>query len=563
MALELFSLKQMGQFRPLSDEELISRLATGQYNNIHLADPFKREALAFGPSESLEGAKHARIYEGGVGVLDLAGPIYRHAGDAPSGAISTSRVARDLMLLRKSDKVRSILVVQDTPGGEATGGDELAQKFFETAQEKHIETYIEGLGASLGYYFAAPTKKITGSRNSLAGSIGVVMGVPLPKGTLTIKGEGADGEVTEDEMLIHEDSHGLQYVEFVSSVSPLKRLNPLTKKGMLHCKNIVDKCAGVFVSDVVRFRGSNQGLTKDTLPTKYGDGGVYPAEDAVEMGMIDDIDSFEHVHDRLARSFYSAKGGGHTTGVDPQQQEQEEQKEDVDGSITIRVKGEQTVVVNTNDITNPLIEGNGGKPEMGLKILDKLRGNSGGQPQKPPSTTQPQEGQLPVKEVLETLITRRPALEQQFESKAILAATRLVTDNKIPSNMQSRAAYKFTTAYVDDALYGGTVLFVGLSKEGEDVEMEGTRVAQLEAEYEAISRESLTTSRVRSVREGTAESPVALTPSRAAQGKTFVDPNEPGGSEDYTDEELLNQTSQGRAALANRQQSQNGSNRVN
>jgi hypothetical protein len=40
---------------------------------------------------------------------------------------------------------------------------------------------------------------------------------------LTVKSEGADGEETEDEMLIHEDTQRAnEYVEFVSSVSPLK-----------------------------------------------------------------------------------------------------------------------------------------------------------------------------------------------------------------------------------------------------------------------------------------------------------------------------------------------------
>jgi hypothetical protein len=55
------------------------------------------------------------------------------------------------------------------------------------------------------------------------------------------------------------------------------------------------------------------------------------------MGLIDAIGSFENPFiDRLARSFYSAKGGGHTTGVDPQQQEQSEGVEDVDGVITVQ-----------------------------------------------------------------------------------------------------------------------------------------------------------------------------------------------------------------------------------
>jgi ClpP class serine protease len=130
--------KKLRVWVSISEEEFMARLASGKYNALHMADPFHREMVAFGPSEQLEGADYTRIYEGGVAVFDVAGAIYRHASDAPSGAVSTGRLARDVMLAKKSDKVRSGLFVLDTPGGEATGGDELAAKITSSLRKNPL-----------------------------------------------------------------------------------------------------------------------------------------------------------------------------------------------------------------------------------------------------------------------------------------------------------------------------------------------------------------------------------------------------------------------------------------
>jgi ClpP class serine protease len=529
IGIELMTLKSQGHGIGISEEEFMRRVASGDYNALHRADPFHREMLAFGPSEPLEGANYTRIYEGGVGVVDVTGAIYRHASNAPSGAVSTGRLARDIMVMRKSDKVRSAVIVEDTPGGEATGGDELADKIAEFAAEKPIETYIEGLGASLGYMIAAPTQKITASRMALVGSIGVVIGVPIPKGQLPT------GE------MVHQDAKGNEYVEFVSSVSPLKRVNPLSKKGHEHYLNIVNRAADVFVGLVAQYRG----IAAEDVPKQYGDGGIYPTQDALEMGLIDAVGSFESVHQRLASSFYKSTGETvQGTSVE------DKGKPDTDTDVPTTKANPESLDAGDNEggIMGRLDEilarlnlgGSSDKPKVkGAATQGEGQGTNQGQP-----TT--------MSEWLEQCQTRRPALERQFQPSAILEATTLVTDSRIDPVIQVDVTFEFLNAMVDDTLYGGTVLFAEENAEGELEEIQGTRLEMVQSKYARTPRHSMAESRVRSVKTGRADNPQALAPSRpSTQGKTYQEAGD-NGVEVMSDDELLATSPGGQSAIANR-----------
>lgn len=498
----------------IEDQELEARILSGRYNSLHAADPFNREALAFGPSEPLEGARHTRLYQGGVAVIDVEGPIYRHAADATSGAVATSRIARELNMALKDDKVRSILFVLDTPGGEAVGMDELAQKIFEAREHKPVETYIEGLGASAGYYLASATQRITGSRlGSLTGSIGVVIGVPMPKQTLK------SGEA------VIEDGHtGQQYVEIVSSVSPLKRANPSTPEGLLYYYNIVNAAADEFVADVARFRN----LAAVDLPKQYGDGGVYPAQSrdktmsALDMGLIDDVGTFDIVHDRLAREFYVAKGQS--------------------GSQSASASGPKQP------------EAQNGGEDVGRFANALAKVGLGGGDEKPDANAQKQAGQeglMTRAQLLAQMAGERAALEQKFESKALLFASQTVLGNTQGATaIQEHIAFEMLTAMVDDALYGGSVLFP--APEGEE-EVEGTRAEQCRAKYAAWPKHSLADNAVSALRAGRTRG-VALEEGKKETVKTSQPANDDGdtGVEAHTDDELLGMVSDGQTAIANR-----------
>lgn len=500
----------------------MTRLMSGHYNSLHGADPFNREMVSFGPSQPLEGARYTRIYDGGVAVTDISGPIYRHASDTGSGEKSTSMVARDIVVTEKSDAVHSRLMVMDTPGGEATGGDEVAQRIYESRSVKPIETYIEGLGASLGYYWAAASSVITASQMALVGSIGVVMGVPLPSGILPVPATAEGEEAIETpEVMVHEDRYGNFIAEFVSSKSPMKRANPTTKRGRAYYHNIVNACADIFVRDVAMFRN----VDPNALPGLYGDGGVSPGTQALNMGLVDAIGTFESVIERMARDYWKPKGQT-TTGSGASQ--------------SAATQTDPAGVAGNKGVTNR-------KEDEDMSILDRLNKDKGKTPTTNTETQgQPQTpGQRTTADILAEIEKQRPGLIARLEDRAILRATQLLNDKRFVPAVQDLVAYRYLNAACDDALYGGQSVFVKDEKE-----VMGTRVEEFEAFFEAMPRHSMADERVESLRDGETQGAVL----GQAKKTTPASVAEPGdyGKETMSNDELLKLSSLGERAIENR-----------
>lgn len=490
----------------LTDAELQERIRSGAYGDLHAIDPMRREALAFERGERLQNTRFTEVYDGGIAVITISGPIYRRASsmEMSSGAMSTEAIARDLIVTRQSANVNAIILDMDTPGGEASGMDELAQKIFETRQIRPIEGYAEGLCASAGYYIVSPTQKITVGQMGLIGSIGVVMGIPAPDAK-TAQGDN-----------IHVDPDGSIIVEFVSSQSPKKRVDPTTKPGHEYFQNIVNLTADVFVKDVARFRG----LTADQVPEQYGEGGVAVGQQALSMGLCDAVGSFESVLQRMQSAYGKASSSKVTVTVpsdDPAEGEDAETLSD-------------------------------GGTDMGL--LDRFRKPAAateGQSAATTPTQEPGKGPMTISEMLAELNKQRPAIETRFEDKAALRAANLVTDRRILPAIQVVVGYEYLTACVDDALYGGTILFPVEGDDDVEVEKKGTRVEQFEAKYANMPRHSYGEDAVRSLREGQVQGSILT------QGKTESAPGyrEAGeqGVEKYSDDELLKSSTAGEQTL--------------
>jgi protease-4 len=76
------------------------------------------------------------------------------------------------------DQVRGILLDISSPGGSAVGAPEAAQAVQDAAQEKPVVAYVETVGASAAYYFAAASNAIVASPSAIVGSIGTISMFP-------------------------------------------------------------------------------------------------------------------------------------------------------------------------------------------------------------------------------------------------------------------------------------------------------------------------------------------------------------------------------------------------
>lgn len=205
---------------------------------------------------------------GNIGVLNIVGPIFRYGKvEACDTVYGTQHYAQILNKFEKDDSITEIVLNFDTGGGEASGISELAEQI--NACTKHTTAYIDGLGASAGYWLASACDEVVANETALIGSVGVVF---------------AFMDTTKAEEKI-----GIEMIEIVSTVSPNKRVDIKSDKGRSKVQVLADDLADIFVANIANYRS----VTTEYVKDNFGKGDVMIASKALEAKMIDKIGTFE------------------------------------------------------------------------------------------------------------------------------------------------------------------------------------------------------------------------------------------------------------------------------
>ncbi|RWM29779.1 S49 family peptidase [Mesorhizobium sp.] len=228
--------------------------------------------------EALEAYRAARAdngerlgIRGNVGILYAKGPMFKGANlmTAYSGATSYDMLRRDLQTALDAPSIEAIMLHIDSPGGEVSGCDELATAIYQARGRKPITAYISGTGCSGAYWLGAAADRIVVSDSAMVGSIGVVLGITDRKKA--------------------DERSGISRLDFVSSQSPGKRPDVETDAGKAKVQKLVDDLGDVFVSAVAKYRG----VSKSTVVSEFGQGGVEIGANAVKRKMVDEVGQFE------------------------------------------------------------------------------------------------------------------------------------------------------------------------------------------------------------------------------------------------------------------------------
>ena len=233
-------------------------------------------ALATKRGERLDETRRVTM-RGGVAVVPITGPIFRYANlfTEISGAASTQILATDIQRALDDPKVKSIVLNIDSPGGVASGINELAEMIYAGRDRKRIVAYIGGIGASAAYWVASAASEIVIDEASLAGSIGVVVEA-----------------VIEDEK-----KTGRTRYQIVSRNAPNKRPDLGTEEGRAKMGETIDAMAEVFVGKVAR----NLGVAAEKVPAMGDNGGIRVGADAVKHGLAHRVGSLESLITELAK----------------------------------------------------------------------------------------------------------------------------------------------------------------------------------------------------------------------------------------------------------------------
>ena len=102
----------------------------------------------------------------GVAVVEIHGTI--------GSQIRPATYGRVLEAVAKSKSYRALLLDIDSPGGSATGSEELHRSIERVAESKPVVAYVRGMGASGGYYLCCAASQVYALPTALVGSIGVI-----------------------------------------------------------------------------------------------------------------------------------------------------------------------------------------------------------------------------------------------------------------------------------------------------------------------------------------------------------------------------------------------------
>ena len=213
----------------------------------------------------------------GVAVLQLAGVMAPKANlfARVSGGISTQVAARQIESAMVDQRVKGMVLVLNSPGGNVLGVPEFAQTIFEAATQKPLVVFSDEQILSAGYWAASAANSIYISSNVVTiGSIGVVM----------------DRSYTPGATSRQESVTAGKYKRMVNAAEPL------SKEARAEVQADVDYVYTLYVDDVARFRGTSS----EQVLEHMADGRVFRGQNAINSGLVDGVSTLDDLVARMA-----------------------------------------------------------------------------------------------------------------------------------------------------------------------------------------------------------------------------------------------------------------------
>ncbi len=220
------------------------------------------------------GEKRTIPKQGGVATICVSGPLVRKAGPISEiSALTTYDSLRaDLRACMADPSVKAVAWSIDSPGGDMSGLFELADEITAARAVKPMAAHVIS-ACSAGYVLAAAVGNISTEQCGISGSVGAIVAVPNP-----------------------DAAEAGKRIEFVSSVSPFKRVDAASKAGKAEYQARADQLGALLVEKVAAYRG----VSAEQVAEKYGEGRVLIGAAAVQAGLADRIGTIDGVVAALA-----------------------------------------------------------------------------------------------------------------------------------------------------------------------------------------------------------------------------------------------------------------------
>ena len=227
--------------------------------------------LALPPPRASPSGQHMAAT--GIAVVPVHGSLVRRAIalDAASGLTSYGDIAAMLDAAAADPTVSGILLDIDSPGGEAGGVFELAQRIRAVDAIKPVWALACDSAFSAAYAIACAASRVFVTQTAGVGSIGVI--------------------AMHVDQSVRDAQEGYRFTavsagDFKNDLSPHE---PIDKAALGRLQTEVDRLYGLFVDHVVSMRGMQAKTIRDTQA------GLFFGPDAVRGGLADSLASADQV----------------------------------------------------------------------------------------------------------------------------------------------------------------------------------------------------------------------------------------------------------------------------
>lgn len=209
----------------------------------------------------------AMTVDNGVACIPVRGILAQNVSrmDRWYGFWGYEQIISDLTAAEADAKVKAVVLVIDSPGGQATGALETATRIASCT--KPVIAFTPGLMASAAYYIARGAGAVLAAPSAIVGSIGTYM---------TIEDFSAYCEEMGVGVKVLKSGEHKGAGEFGTSLTPGQEAA---------LQNIVDTLGGQFRQFV--------SMRAPGLKPEHMDGQAFVGTEALDIGMVDDLTTLE------------------------------------------------------------------------------------------------------------------------------------------------------------------------------------------------------------------------------------------------------------------------------
>ena len=228
-----------------------------------------------------------------IAVVPVEGIITSHTADQ-AGNNMVDVIKAQLKRAKEDDRVKAVILKVDSPGGEVMASDQInrAVADFQDKSGKPVICSMGSLAASGGYYISAPSRWIVADDLTLTASIGVIM-------------EGLNYRGLMDKVGVQPDVY--KSGKFKDMLSGMRETNEIPPEEHAMVQKLIDDTYQKF-KGVVRdgrnaahkFNG-NEGRALAADWEDYADGRVVSGEQALQIGLVDELGDFDAAVDRAKK----------------------------------------------------------------------------------------------------------------------------------------------------------------------------------------------------------------------------------------------------------------------